>query len=184
MAGGILSGYWRIIFLKKDLAIIIGLFLFIVVLLIFGQSFTSFNFVGESTPSSNFAKKPTSGFVPVNAGSLNIDAQVVSKASDRKKGLSGKDSIPLNGGLLFVFEQKGTYTFWMKDMKFAIDIIWIDENKKIVDIYSDVPPEPGKSDSELTRYKPRAEALYVLEINAGLTSLHGLQIGDQVNFTL
>ena len=67
-------------------------------------------------------------------------------------------------------------------MKFAIDIIWIDENKKIVDIATNVPPEPGKKDRELTIYRPGTDAKYILEINAGLSSLNNFQIGDQVEF--
>lgn len=169
--------------MKKDLAIIIGLFLFIVVLLVFGRSYSSVNFVSPSTPSAGPTRKLTDS-TTVLVKSLNIDSKIASKASDRKKGLGGRDSLPLNQGLLFVFDTKGQNVFWMKDMKFAIDIIWMDENKKIVDIYADVPPEPGKNDSELLRYKARGDSMYVLEINAGLASLNGLQIGDQVNFSL
>lgn len=169
--------------MKKDLAIIIGLFLFIVVLMVFGRSYTSVSFVNQSTPSASPLKK-LSGNVVVGVRNLNIDAQIAAKASDRKKGLGGRDTLALNQGLLFVFDTKGPYVFWMKDMKFAIDIIWMDENKRIVDIYGSVPQEPKKSDSQLIRYKPRGDALYVLETNAGIASLNGLQIGDQVSFEL
>ena len=86
--------------------------------------------------------------------------------------------------MLFVFENKGTYGFWMKDMEFAIDIIWIDENKNIVDIVENAAPQPGKKEKELTVYKPRNDALYVLEVNAGLSNLNNLQIGDKVAFEL
>ena len=72
----------------------------------------------------------------------------------------------------------------MKDMKFPIDIIWIDGEKRIVDIAANVRVEPDKKDRELAVYKSQAEALYVLEVNAGLSALHGLSIGDQVNFEL
>lgn len=169
--------------MKKDLAIIIGLFLFIVVLLVFGRSYSSMNFVDQSTPNASPSKR-LSGNVAVSVRNLNIDAQIAAKASDRKKGLGGRDSLPLNQGLLFVFDIKGPYVFWMKDVKFAIDIIWMDENKRIVDILASVPPEPKKSDSQLIRYKPRGDALYVLETNAGIASLNGLQIGDQVGFDI
>ena len=175
--------------MKKDLAVIVGLFLLIVVLLVFGKSFTSLNFVNQATPSSTQASgsaqaRKSNGLIPISVRTLNIDAYVASKASDRKKGLAKRDSLPLNGGMLFVFETKGPYIFWMKDMKFAIDIIWIDENRRIVDMISNVPAEPGKNDKNLKRYGPRGDALYVLEINAGLANLNGLAVGDQVNFQL
>lgn len=168
--------------MKKDLAIIFGLFLFVVVLLIFGRSYTSVGFVEQASQSSQSAR--ANGLVSLSAKTLSINAIVVSEAADRKKGLSGRNSLPLNQGMLFVFEKKGPYQFWMKDMKFAIDIIWIDENKKIVDIIADVPPEPGTSDKKLRKYSSRSDALYVLEVNAGLSVLHELGIGDQINFTL
>ena len=168
--------------MKKDLAIIFGLFLLIAILLIFGKGFTTASFFTPSTAPST-AVSPR-GFINVSVKTLNVTAKVNSKASDRKEGLSGKDSLPINEGMLFVFDSKGFYPFWMKDMKFPIDIIWIDENKNIVSIAASVVPEPGKDDSALSLYKPTAEALYVLEINAGLSVLHNVQVGDQVNFEL
>ena len=57
-------------------------------------------------------------------------------------------------------------------------------NKKIVDIATDVVPEPGKKDAELKRYQPQSQSKYVLEINAGLANLNNLKVGDTVNFEL
>lgn len=167
--------------MKKDLATIFGLFLLIVVLIVFFKPFTSgvFFLPTESTPSA-IAR----GNTRVLIGDLVIDAKVAAKASDRKKGLSGMDSLPLGSGMLFVFDTSGTYAFWMKGMKFAIDIIWIDENKKIVTIATYATPEKGKNDDELTLFRPTGSAKYVLEINAGLSNLHGLKVGDLVNFEL
>lgn len=168
--------------MKKDLAIIFGLFLLIAGLLVFGKGFTSADFLPTQRKTQDVQKK---GDTVVTAGSdFKVDAKVVSKASDRKKGLSKVESLPLNQGMLFVFEASGLYPFWMKDMKFAIDIVWIDEGKRIVSIAENVPPEPGKKDKELSLYRPSGDALYVLEVNAGLTQLHGLRIGDIVNFEL
>lgn len=168
--------------MKKDLAIIFGLFLFIVVLLVFGRGFTSAIFLvpQQGTPSAS-AKK---GHVNLTVRDLSVNAKVVSKVSDRQRGLSKAKSLPLNEGMLFVFEENGIYPFWMKDMNFAIDIIWIGENKRIVYIASNVPPEPGKKDKELMLYRPDSDSRYVLEINAGLAQLHGVQVGDTVNFDL
>lgn len=167
--------------MKKDLATIFGLFLLIVVLIVFFKPFTSGTFFlpTQATPSATLR-----GTTRVIVGDLLVDAKVASKASDRKKGLSGVDSLPLSSGMLFVFENSGEYAFWMKDMKFAIDIIWIDENKRIVTVASFATPEKGKGDDELRLYKPTGAAKYVLEINAGLANLHGLKVGDVVNFEL
>lgn len=169
--------------MKKDLAIIFGLFILIVALLAFGQGLTSVGFLKDEggQTQTNVRQK---GSVDVGIKTLNVKAKVASKPSDRKKGLSNLDSLPLSEGMLFVFENKGTYSFWMKDMKFAIDIIWLDESKRVVDLAVNVPPEPGRDEDELTMYRPSFEALYVLEINAGLSQLHNIQIGDPAYFEL
>lgn len=168
--------------MKKDLGIIFGLFAIIIVLLVFGGPFISTSFFGqnESTKSSSTALK----FIDIAIRDLVTKAEVVQSDASKKKGLSGRESLEIDQGMLFVFNRSGIYPFWMKDMKFAIDIIWIDENKKIVYIAENAPPEPGKKDSELFRYVPKNNSQYVLEINAGLSKLHNIQIGDAVNFEL
>lgn len=168
--------------MKKDLAIIGGLFLVVVGLLIFGQGFSSASFVGLK-PTGQMSSQDK-GQVSLSIGSLSVKAQVADTASVRKKGLSERDSLPINSGMLFVFDKSGKWGIWMKGMKFPIDIIWIDDGKKIVDIAEDAVPEPGKKDSALTVYRPRADSKYVLEINAGLSNLNNLRVGDTVNFEL
>ncbi|MEK7581448.1 MAG: DUF192 domain-containing protein [Patescibacteria group bacterium] len=169
--------------MKKDLAIIGGLFVVIIVLVIFGQGFTSGGFLSSSGTSGSATKSAVlSGQIPVAVKSLNASATVATTPDQRKKGLANLDSLPLNSAMLFVFDHKDSYAIWMKDMRFAIDIIWIDENKKIVDIAQNVAPEPKKKDRELTVYRPKADAKYVLEVNAGLASLNGLVLGDPVQF--
>lgn len=168
--------------MKKDLALIGGLFLLLVVLIIFGRGFSTLSQVGPvSVTSQNQSSKEST---EVKIKTLTVTARIADKADERNEGLGDLDSLPLNEGLLFVFENEGLHTFYMKDMNFAIDIIWVSKDKKIVHIEENVAPEPGKSDEELTRYKPAGNALYVLEVNAGLSSLHDLNVGDPVDFTL
>ena len=166
--------------MKKDLGIIFGLFAVVIVLLVFAGPFISTSFFGqkESTNSAVIAQK----FTDITIRDLTVKAEVVQSEMSQKKGLSGRDSLELNQGMLFVFDKSSIYPFWMKDMKFAIDIIWIDESKKVVHIAENAPTEPGKKDSELFRYVPINNARYVLEINAGLANLHHIQIGDTANF--
>lgn len=165
--------------MKKDLAIIFGLFLLIVVLLFFGQGFTSLGFgnTTQGTPGGSVVKK-----MKVTINTLSVDADVAVTANQRRKGLSKRESLPFGEGMIFIFENPGLYGMWMKDMRFAIDIFWLDQNKKIVDIATNVAPESGKKDNQLTVYKPRKEAKYVLEVNAGLVDLNRIQIGDQASF--
>jgi len=167
---------------KKDLAIIGGLFLLIIFLIIFGGPLTSLGFIsGQKSILDQPKKSPE---VNVSIKSLSVKATVADTAALRKKGLSKIQSLPFDQAMLFVFENNGKYSIWMKDMKFAIDIIWLDENKRITDIATEVASESGKKDSELTIYKPVNDAKYVLEVNAGLVKLNNLQVGDKANFEL
>lgn len=169
--------------MKKDLIIIGGLLLVVLGLLIFGGGFSSIGFVKQKSQLAS-SSSAVSNAVVIKIRNLVINSQVVSSETQRIKGLSGRDSLPINEGLLFVYDQKGKYTFWMKDMKFPIDMIWISDDKKIVYIAKGALPEPNKSDKDLTRYYPGVDAKYVLEINAGLSDANKLQIGDSAEFIL
>ncbi len=103
--------------------------------------------------------------------------EVVSTPTDRQKGLSNRPNLPQNSGMLFVFEQSDTHCFWMKNMNFAIDIVWMDNNKQIVDIASNVLPG-----SYPESFCPQSPAQFVLEINAGEVESGGISIGDQTKF--
>lgn len=90
-----------------------------------------------------------------------------------KKGLGDRAQLCSSCAMLFNFSRKGQYAFWMKDMKFDLDIFWI-ENGKIVYIKKNIPADS----SEVVR--PDAMADGVLEINAGLSDKYNFQVGDAV----
>lgn len=167
--------------MKKDLTVIGGLLLVVLGLLIFGGGFSSMGFVSQKGGQST-SSEISSGVVSVKSKNFKVNAEYALTEPQRTKGLSGRDSLLIGQGLLFVFEQKGKYTFWMKDMKFPIDIIWIGDDKKIAYVTQNALPEPGKSDKDLTRYSPNVDSKYVLEINAGLAAANNLQVGDQFDF--
>ena len=168
--------------MKKDLAVIAGLVLVIVVFIIFGRGFSTGQFITQI--STNSAQTQNKESAQVTIKDLVIQAKIADDSKERQAWLADYSSLPLGEGMIFVFDKSASYIFWMKNVEFAIDIIWINDAKKIVDIAQNVPPEPDKGEKELTRYKPKSDAKYVLEINAGLSSLHNLQIGDQVSFEL
>ncbi len=171
--------------MKKDLAVILGLFVLIIGIVVFAGPF-SITTLFNSSPTNNQSQpeqKPKSTTM-LKVKTLNINADVAVTADQRKKGLSGREMLEINRGMLFVFDTSGNLAIWMKGMKFPIDIIWIGDDKKIVNISPGAVPEPGKKDSELTVYKSAASARYVLEINAGLAAANNLQVGDVVDFSL
>lgn len=96
-----------------------------------------------------------------------------SSQSSREKGLSGRENMPHDAGMLFVFEQNATQCIWMKDMQFNLDIIWLDETKKIVKIEKDVSPSTYPQSFCAT-------AQYVIEVNSGIADSADLQIGQRI----
>ncbi len=104
-----------------------------------------------------------------------MDLAITARA--RMVGLSGRESLDEDRGLLFIFDQPGIYSFWMKDMNFPIDIIWISSDLKIVYIKPDASPLYYPE-----TYKPEADAQYVLEVVAGFSEKNNLKIGDSVEF--
>lgn len=94
---------------------------------------------------------------------------------DKQIGLSKHKKLEDNKGMIFVFDKPGLYPFWMKDMKFPIDIIYINQNK-IVTIYKNLPKD------NLRIYSPTQSADKVLEINANLSKKYGFNVDDTVTF--
>ena len=95
------------------------------------------------------------------------------------KGLSGKENLAGNRGMLLVFGKMGKHGIVMRDMEFPIDIIWL-SNGEVVDIAPNVPIEPGVSEEKLTRYYPRKEANAVLELSAGWSEKNEVKIGEKI----
>jgi uncharacterized membrane protein (UPF0127 family) len=104
---------------------------------------------------------------------------VVDGEMDKNKGLSVFSKIKNDEAMLFVFDTLDRYSFWMKDMKFPIDIVWLDQYGYVVDL---------KSDALVNTYpevfEPKAESLYVLEFNAGIAQKMNIKIGDFCSFDL
>lgn len=108
-----------------------------------------------------------------------IIAEVVKDERDRARGLSGRESLGINEGMLFLFEDTGRYGFWMKDMRFPIDIVWISD-QEIVGFEENVEPEQVANESELTLYYPPEAVDKVLELKAGRARILRVKVGDVV----
>jgi len=117
--------------------------------------------------------------IGVSTGKLNLTIEKVETAELRKQGLSDRESLCENCGMLFVFPESGYYPFWMKDMNFDIDIIYMDENMKIVDIFENVSKESYYKVPPDT-VQNTSLAKYVLEINSGKSKILKLRVGDTI----
>lgn len=121
----------------------------------------------------------SSGFTDgiLKSTTTSIAISIADTEDERSLGLSGTQSLPENAGKFFVFPQPGVYGFWMKDMNYGIDIIWLDSTLSIVGIESEVLPE-----SYPNVVYPPSDILYVLEVPARFSTTHGLLVGQ--SFTL
>lgn len=122
------------------------------------------------------------------------------------RGLGNRPAIT-GDGMAFLFGESARHIFVMRDMRFAIDIVWVENfngdnacylskfswrklfatyylgcRAKVVDIAPNVPPEPGKNEKELLKYAPRVPSTMVLELPSGFAENNGLKIGDIVEF--
>ena len=115
----------------------------------------------------------------VKIGDVNVQVELATTPQARAQGLSGRAGLSEDEGMLFIFDKSGRYSFWMKDMNFAIDIIWISDDMRVVYIKKDARPE-----SYPESFMPETSALYVLEVNAGYAKQHDLKEGDAARFDL
>lgn len=106
----------------------------------------------------------------------NFIVKVADTKEALEKGLSGVESMPQHHGMLFVLEEEDLWDFWMKDMLFPLDIIFIDSNWKIVAIHEDAPVSTG----DHFIYSSSEPYQYALEFNQGTVARCGIKVGDKV----
>jgi len=113
----------------------------------------------------------------LDINSKKIEVEIAATEEKRALGLSRRESLCQNCAMLFIFEKRGNYAFWMKDMLFDIDIVWISGNK-IVGIDKNISHERGSAEIR----RPDAPVDKVLEINAGENDRLNLKVGDKIYF--
>lgn len=110
---------------------------------------------------------------PITIGSTTVAASVAETLPERIKGLSGTPYLPEGLVKLFVFGQEGTHAIWMKDMNYAIDIIWIAKSGEVIHIEESVAPETYPES-----FASPTPVWYVVEANAGFVLENNIQLGD------
>lgn len=115
-------------------------------------------------------------------GGDSILVDVADEAPEQERGLSGRPALPQNRGMLFVYSEPSRPGFWMKDMRFAIDIVWIGADDKIVAVLPHLSPQTYPD--VFSPPEEVAPVQYVLEVNAGTVARLGWQVGDTVRIKL
>jgi hypothetical protein len=110
-----------------------------------------------------------------------LQTEVMVSDQDRQMGLMFRPSLPLDHGMLFIFEQPDFHGIWMKNCKFPIDILWLDDQREVVHVAEKVPP--CKADP-CPVYQPLQRAAYVVELNAGQARKEKAVAGSRLEFKL
>jgi len=111
----------------------------------------------------------------IQFGSRALQVEVVNTDELRTKGLSGRESLQANQAMWFEFNNPDVHCFWMKDMNFPIDIVWLNDQRKVVHIKENAQPS-----SYPESFCPNTTAKYVLEVQSGLVRQENITIGSQL----
>lgn len=116
-------------------------------------------------------------------GDVSFRCEVADTPDERAIGLMDREVLETDQGMLFIFETVHNVSFWMKNTSIPLDIVFIDESGKVVNI-EEANPEPGVDDADLERYSSDRPVKWVLEINQGLCATHGITPGTFVLINL
>lgn len=108
-----------------------------------------------------------------------VSAIVADTPELQQKGLMFRSTLPEGQGMLFVYDRPGRYSFWMKNMHFSLDIIWIDDTLRVSEIMRGVPPCPPEGRCE--PFAPHIPAQFILEVPAGFVDTYNVHQGSRVS---
>lgn len=124
----------------------------------------------------------TAYFMPQTAvmhlGSHRFDIRIADDDRTRTQGLSGTSDIASDEAMVFIFDSNSRHGIWMKDMNYAIDVVWLDESRRVVDYVVDVTP-----DSYPRTFQPKEDARYIVELKSGTVRAKGIRFQDQAIFS-
>lgn len=155
----------------------------ILLLIIIGVALVFFSPAGQTTKLDIpfLPQPPRFQTLQINDSKLNVE--IADTESKRNKGLSGRNSLGVDEGMLFIYPNLGKHAFWMKGMKFPLDFVWIN-NRKVIDLIPGVPPPvAGEKDQDLSIYTSKFDADKILEVNVGVINRLNIKIGDTIKLS-
>ena len=114
-----------------------------------------------------------------NGNEIRVEVKLTSP--EMARGMMFRDSVPPGTGMLFIHPRPGRYPYWMYQVRIPLDILWLDDARRIVEISPSTPPCETKA-SECPNYGGHVEARYVLELAGGEAQRQGLHLGDTLTF--
>lgn len=132
--------------------------------------------------NNNYSILPKGSTVTIDKHTFSVD--VAKTQASQEQGLSGRRNMAIDHGMLFVFNYPAYQTFWMKDMLFPLDMLFI-KGDTIVTIYQYIPiPQKNAPDSSLPVYISTQPTDKVLELNSGVVKSDKINIGDRISYSL
>jgi hypothetical protein len=113
---------------------------------------------------------------------VKINAETMRSEPELMRGLMFRESLAPNRGMLFIHPAENTFHYWMYQTKIPLDMIWMDHDRRIVEMSLDTPPCRSASATECPNYGGNFKSKYVLEVNAGIAAKNGLKTGDTLDF--
>ena len=110
---------------------------------------------------------------------VTLTVELATTPAAQQQGLSDRDSMSADHGMLFIFNQEAEWGFWMHEMRFSLDIIWFNASRQAVFIEQDLLP---CTPAVCPVYTPPVNVMYVLEVNAGFVTTNGVKLGDSFSF--
>jgi len=111
-----------------------------------------------------------------------VIAETMLRDIDQMRGMMFRDSLAPDRGMLFVHPQEGNVPYWMYQVRIPLDIIWMDHDRKIVEISANTPACTSKSSRDCPSYGGHEKARYVLELAGGGAALYSLKVGETLSF--
>jgi uncharacterized protein len=111
-----------------------------------------------------------------------VQAEVLMRSNDMMRGMMFRTSLAEDRGLLFVHSRPGKYSYWMHNVKVPLDIIWMDKERRIVEISPKTPPCTADDPTKCPQYGGTVDSQFVLELAGGMAAKYGLSIGQVLDF--
>jgi len=141
-------------------------------LIVFGLAWLTF--------SANVGKEKRDLSV-LRVGEQSLGVEIADSAEEWSQGLSGREQLAEDEGMLFVFDDQVRRSFWMRQMRFSLDMMFI-RNGRVSELFPRVPAPGEGQDGREIRIQSQEPADWVLEVNSGWAQEHGIKVGDEVTY--
>ncbi len=111
-----------------------------------------------------------------------VYAEMAIEQQELLRGLMFRDTLAKDRGMLFLHNKMGRYAYWMFQVRIPLDIVWMDNSKKVVEVQENVPPCPSAKAAECPQFGGNQDAQFVLELAAGMAKKYGIVPGSKIDF--